>query len=127
MSDLAVFASGSLSRLSHAVARLEKRGGVLRRSCPTDPRYVEAVLTDAGTAFMTEIAPAHVAEARRLVIDVLTPRQVGQLETIARRVVGAAAPYTAQLLDEGLAALPDVGEAGAALRRRHAAEAAKDD
>jgi DNA-binding MarR family transcriptional regulator len=109
MSDLALFASGSLSRLSHAVGRLERKGWVLRRSCPTDPRYVEAVLTDAGAAFMTEIAPAHVAEARRLVIDVLSPRQVGQLEAIARSVVGAAAPYTARLLDEGIAALPDVG------------------
>jgi DNA-binding MarR family transcriptional regulator len=127
MSDLAVFASGSLSRLSHAVGRLEKKGWVLRRSCPADPRYVEAVLTDAGAAFMMEIAPAHVAEARRLVIDVLTARQVGQLEVIARRVVGAAAPYTAQLLDEGLVALPDVGVAGAAFGRRRAAEAAKDD
>ena len=127
MSDLALFASGSLSRLSHAVGRLEKKGWVLRRSCPSDPRYVEAVLTDAGAAFMTQIAPAHVAEARRLVIDVLTARQVGQLEAIARRVVGVAAPYTADLLDEGLAALPDGGVAGAASRRRSAAEAASDD
>jgi DNA-binding MarR family transcriptional regulator len=102
MSDLALFASGSLSRLSHAVGRLEKRGLVLRRSCTTDPRYVEAVLTDAGVAFMTQIAPAHVAEARRLVFDALTPRQVGQLEQIARSVLGEAAPYAAQLLNEGL-------------------------
>ncbi len=122
MSDLAAFASGSLSRLSHAVGRLERKGWVLRRSCPTDPRYVEAVLTEAGAAFMTEIAPAHVAEARRLVIDVLTPRQVGQLEQIARRVVGAAAPYTAELLDEGLSAPPDEGAAGAASRLRRARE-----
>lgn len=102
MSDLALFASGSLSRLSHAVARLEKKGWVLRRSCASDPRYVEAVLTDAGAAFMREIAPGHVAEARRLVIDALTPRQVAQLEKIARTVVGVAAPYTAELIDQGI-------------------------
>ena len=104
MSDLALFASGSLSRLSHAVGRLEKRGWVVRRTCPSDPRYVEAVLTDAGMRLMEEVAPGHVAEARRLVIDVLTARQVTALESIARRVVQAAAPATGDLLAKGLAA-----------------------
>jgi len=104
MSDLALFASGSLSRLSHAVGRLEKRGWVLRRTCPSDPRYVEAVLTDAGLRLMHEVAPGHVAEARRLVIDTLTARQVTALEAIARRVVQAAAPATGELLTKGLAA-----------------------
>ena len=113
MSDLALFASGSLSRLSHAVGRLEKRGWVLRRPCASDPRYVEAVLTDAGRRVMEDIAPGHVAEARRLVMDALTPRQVTQLETIARRVVRAASPSTGDLLDEGLAAGPDEGLAAA--------------
>ena len=56
-------------------------------------------------------------------IDALTPRQVGQLEAIARRVVGVAAPYTAELLDEGLAALPDANAAGTAFRRHRVAEA----
>jgi DNA-binding MarR family transcriptional regulator len=104
MSDLALFASGSLSRLSHAVGRLEKRGWVVRRTCPSDPRYVEAVLTDSGMRLMEEVAPGHVAEARRLVIDVLTARQVTALEAIARRVVQAAAPATGELLAKGLAA-----------------------
>jgi DNA-binding MarR family transcriptional regulator len=104
MSDLALFASGSLSRLSHAVGRLEKRGWVLRRTCASDPRYVEAVLTDAGLRLMQDVAPGHVSEARRLVIDVLTARQVTALESIARRVVQAAAPATGELLAKGLAA-----------------------
>ena len=104
MSDLALFASGSLSRLSHAVGRLEKRGWVVRRTCPSDPRYVEAVLTDAGMRLMEEVAPGHVAEARRLVLDALTARQVTALETIARRVVQSAAPATGELLAKGLAA-----------------------
>jgi DNA-binding MarR family transcriptional regulator len=103
MSDLALFASGSLSRLSHAVGRLEKRGWVVRRACTTDPRYVEAVLTDDGLRHMEQVAPGHVTEARRLVLDALTARQVAQLEAIARRVVRAAAPATADLLDEGIA------------------------
>src|SRR5215472_7171464 len=50
MSDLAANASGSLSRLSHVVSRLEKRGWVRREPCPGDGRYVNAVLTDEGMA-----------------------------------------------------------------------------
>jgi len=120
MSDLALFASGSLSRLSHAVGRLERRGWVTRRSCPSDPRYVEAVLTDAGLDTMRLIAPGHVGEARRLVFDALSARQVTQLEQIARAVVAAAAPTTADLLDKGLADTPDGGRAAAASAARPA-------
>jgi DNA-binding MarR family transcriptional regulator len=126
MSDLALFASGSLSRLSHAVDRLEKRGWVVRRTCATDPRYVEAVLTDAGQRLMEQIAPGHVAEARRLVIDALSARQVAQLESIARRVVRAAAPSTGDLLDAGLSGSPDQGVLGAAARLRRTRESATD-
>jgi len=102
MSDLALFASGSLSRLSHAVGRLEKRGWVTRRSCPSDPRYVEAVLTDPGLDAMRLIAPGHVAEARRLVFDALSARQVTQLEQIALAIVRVSAPDTAELIDHGV-------------------------
>jgi DNA-binding MarR family transcriptional regulator len=116
MSDLALFASGSLSRLSHAVGRLEKRGWVTRRTCPSDPRYVEAVLTEAGLDTMRLIAPGHVAEARRLVFDGLSARQVSQLEHIALAIVRASAPDTAALIDDGIAGKS--GVAGAVARRR---------
>ena len=116
MSDLALFASGSLSRLSHAVGRLEKRGWVTRRSCPSDPRYVEAVLTEAGLDTMRLIAPGHVGEARRLVFDGLSARQVSQLEQIALAIVRASAPDTAQLIDDGIAGTS--GVAGSVARRR---------
>ena len=45
MSDLAILANGSLSRLSHVVTRLERRGWVRREACPGDGRYTNAVLT----------------------------------------------------------------------------------
>lgn len=48
MSDLAAMASGSLSRLSHVVSRLEARGWVRREACPGDGRFINAVLTDDG-------------------------------------------------------------------------------
>lgn len=97
MSDLAAFASGSPSRLSHAVARLEKQGYVERRPAADDPRSVEAVLTDAGRRKMRVSAPAHVREVRRLLVDVLTPAQMQQLGRISLKVLDVTAPHTAAL------------------------------
>ena len=43
MSRLAVLANSELSRLSHLMSRLEKRGFVLREPDPADGRYKAAV------------------------------------------------------------------------------------
>jgi DNA-binding MarR family transcriptional regulator len=90
MSELAACTLSSRSRLSHAVARLEERGWVLRADCETDRRGQIATLTDAGHEVLVAAAPGHVAAVRRFVIDGLTPDQVVQLaeigETIVRRV-----------------------------------------
>jgi DNA-binding MarR family transcriptional regulator len=72
MSHLAVFANSELSRLSHLMARLEKRGLVRREPDPTDGRFTCAILTDAGYEVLVEAAPGHVGEVRRLVFDPLT-------------------------------------------------------
>jgi DNA-binding MarR family transcriptional regulator len=83
MSDLAVLANGSLSRLSHAVAKLERRGWVRRHPCPEDGRITLATLTDAGLDKIRESAPAHVESVRRLVIDMLNEDQLRQLGEIS--------------------------------------------
>ena len=82
MSDLADASESSRSRLSHAVARLEKNGWVRRESCPTDRRGAFAILTDAGFAALANAAPAHVESVRRHLFDRLTREQVGQLAAI---------------------------------------------
>jgi DNA-binding MarR family transcriptional regulator len=79
MSDLAVMAAGSLSRLSHVVSRLEKRGWVRREPCPGDGRFVNAVLTEAGWDKVVATAPGHVESVRRLVVDVLSPPELAAL------------------------------------------------
>ena len=89
MSRLAVLASGSLTRLSRVVDRLDTRGWVCRRPDPTDGRTTLAVLTDAGWEKVVETAPGHVAEVRRLVFDQLTSSQVRQLHAIGSRVLRA--------------------------------------
>ena len=90
MSELSTYTQGSPSRLSHAVARLERAGWIERRSA--EARCVNAHLTEAGRRKLAESAPAHVREVRRLVIDQLTPEQLDALGAAARLVVGQIEP-----------------------------------
>jgi DNA-binding MarR family transcriptional regulator len=92
MSDLAAVATGSLSRLSHTVKKLEQAGWVQRRPDPADARTTLATLTETGLAKLAAAAPGHVAEVRRLVVDVLSPEQFAQLGDAARAVAGRVLP-----------------------------------
>ncbi|MFI6922332.1 MarR family winged helix-turn-helix transcriptional regulator [Nonomuraea spiralis] len=92
MSLLAEYAGASLSRLSNVIARLEKRGWVTRSPDPASGRTTLAALTEEGMAVVTEAAPRHVAEVRRLVIDPLTKTQQRQLGAIATRILRAVDP-----------------------------------
>ena len=98
MSELATLARGSLSRLSHAVTRLETAGWVARRACGGAGRRTEVLLTAAGRRKLEESAPDHVREVRRLVIDALTPEQLENLGTAARRIVAVSDPEIAATL-----------------------------
>jgi len=103
--DLAALAYFSLSRLSHAVTKLEKRGWVRREPDPTDKRSTTVVLTDVGAAAQAAAAPGHVDLVRQVMFSRLTRTQVRQLTRISRT-----------LLDT-LAALPDEPPAPAAYPR----------
>ncbi|MER5602247.1 MarR family transcriptional regulator [Streptomyces sp. NPDC002265] len=87
MSELAVLANSELSRLSHLIGRLEKRGYVRREPDPTNGRYTHAILTDAGHAHLVEAAPGHVARVRELIYDVLDPTEVHGLGTAAKKII----------------------------------------
>lgn len=89
MSELAVFAEGSLPRLSQVVGRLERRGWVSRGPDPADGRCTLASLTDEGWAKVAQTAPGHVEEVRRLVFDQLTSAQIRELPDMGRRIVAA--------------------------------------
>jgi DNA-binding MarR family transcriptional regulator len=92
MSELAMLANGSLSRMSHVVNRLEKRGWVCRTPDPADGRYTLATLTDDGWQKVVDTAPGHVAAVRHLVFDPLTRAQTRQLREIGHRVLNAIDP-----------------------------------
>lgn len=87
MSSLATLANGSLSRLSHAAKRLEKRGWIRRHTSPTDRRVTLATLTEEGYAKLVEVAPAHVESVRAAVFDALTDEQVLELGSICGTVI----------------------------------------
>jgi DNA-binding MarR family transcriptional regulator len=101
MTELANASTYSKSRLSHAVARLEERGWVLRRECPTDRRGQIAQLTDEGFAALAAAAPGHVDQVRKSLIDVLTPEQVRQLGEISAMIIAAcpSAPRSCEETD----------------------------
>jgi DNA-binding MarR family transcriptional regulator len=87
MSALAAFAHGSLSRLSHAVKRMEDRGWVQRAPSPVDGRLTEATLTAIGSDTLNSASPGHVAKVRELVFDELDPDQIHQLGVIGERIL----------------------------------------
>ena len=87
MTELAYRASSSLSRLSHVVSRLAKRGWVLKQSCTNDGRVSEVVLTEAGRAMVVRAAPDHARRVQELVIEPLTQRQLKALGDSAAAVV----------------------------------------
>jgi DNA-binding MarR family transcriptional regulator len=86
MTDLAAITQSSQSRLSHAVAKLERNGWVRRRPCPFDRRSTLAELTDEGFTALAAAAPGHVRSVRENLFDLISPEQVRQL----REICGAA-------------------------------------
>jgi DNA-binding MarR family transcriptional regulator len=79
MTELAESMFNTKSGLTYQVNQLEAAGLVCRHSCPSDTRGVVAIITDKGRRLLTKAAPDHIAEVRKLFIDVLTPEQLAVL------------------------------------------------
>jgi DNA-binding MarR family transcriptional regulator len=88
MGELAERTGSSRSRLSHAVAGLERDGWVRRESCPTDRRGAVAVLTAKGARALRDAAPGHVRGVRRHLFDQLGAPQQRALRSISDAVLG---------------------------------------
>ncbi|MGW4318027.1 MarR family winged helix-turn-helix transcriptional regulator [Streptomyces sp. NPDC004684] len=95
MTELARDAKITRSRLSHAVARLEKNGWVRREDCPSDKRGQFAVLTDEGREVLGRTAPGHVAAVRQALFDRLSPEQQKSLGEIMQIVAEGLQPNEA--------------------------------
>lgn len=75
------------SRLSHHLARMQRRDLVTREDCPDDARGAFIVLTETGREAIERAAPAHVNTVRDLVFDQLTAEQVSSMHDIAEQVL----------------------------------------
>ena len=87
MTDLAGLMHFSLSRLSHAVARMERVGHLRREVVSGAGRRTDVVLTDQGHAALVAAAPGHVAAVRTHLVERLTAEQLVQLHEISRALL----------------------------------------
>lgn len=85
--DLARTVDWEKSRLSHQLTRMEQRGLVERRECPTDARGAFISLTMAGRAAIEGAAPQHVEAVRGHFMDLLTEDEIDVLTRISGRVL----------------------------------------
>ncbi|WP_031515844.1 MarR family winged helix-turn-helix transcriptional regulator, partial [Streptomyces sp. NRRL F-5123] len=92
MSELADASLSSRSRLSHAVAALERNGWVERRPADGDRRGWVCALTSAGFDALAAAAPGHVTTVREHLFDVLTPEQLAVLRQIGQAITAGLQP-----------------------------------
>ncbi|MEU9343534.1 MarR family transcriptional regulator [Streptomyces sp. NPDC048278] len=85
--DLARALEWEKSRMSHHIARMVKRGLVVRDECPEDGRGAFVVITDEGRAMIEAAAPRHVEAVRELFLDHVTPSELRLLARVSERVV----------------------------------------
>lgn len=89
MTALAEALQWERSRLSHQVARMERRGLVQRTSCPTDGRGAYADVTEDGMREIEQAAPHHVATVRRAFLDRLNEQDQLELARLLELVEGS--------------------------------------
>ncbi|MET3803155.1 DNA-binding MarR family transcriptional regulator [Nakamurella sp. UYEF19] len=83
LSELARRCNFSQSRLSHAVARMEESGWVVREDAGTARPSTYARLTDTGAGVQATAAIGHDRAVRELVFGGLTTAQADQLRILA--------------------------------------------
>jgi DNA-binding MarR family transcriptional regulator len=79
-SELAAAIDWERSRLSHHLARMERRGLIRRDECATDNRGAEVSLTHDGAAMFRGATTPHTLAIKKHFADALTP---GQFEALA--------------------------------------------
>jgi DNA-binding MarR family transcriptional regulator len=92
MTALSAVTNSTLARLSHVIARLEKRGFVARTPCAEDRRATNASLTELGWQKVLATAPGHVVTVRDSVIDVLDGQDIADLDRIMGRILSRLDP-----------------------------------
>lgn len=92
MSELANYANSTLSRLSRAAVRLEKRGWIRREPDPEDGRFTLAILLEPGRSAVSDAEPGHVALVREVVLDAMTSEQADTVRDAAKAISARLRP-----------------------------------
>lgn len=75
------------SRLSHHLARMEKRGLVVREECEEDARGLTVRLTEAGRRAIEGAAPGHAECVQRTFFDLISNKELKTLGAVFDRVI----------------------------------------
>ena len=87
LKELAQTLQFSISRVSHAVTRLETLGMVARSPTPQAGKAFQATLTTAGLEVLRRVAPIQAEAIQQHVFGALTNGQVENLDRIAVAIV----------------------------------------
>lgn len=85
--ELATSLEWEKSRLSHHLARMQKRGLITREECDDDGRGNFVVLSPEGRAAIEGAAPGHVETVRELVFDAVGDDDLDALARITAAVL----------------------------------------
>lgn len=83
-SELAKTIDWERSRLSHHLARMERRGLIRRDDCATDSRGAEVFLTGGGARVFRRATAPHMRAIKKHFADALRPEQFEALADILR-------------------------------------------
>ena len=86
MAHLADALCHSRSRITHTVARMERRGLLERAESPEDGRGVLAAMTDQGMALLEKAAHVHVTGVRDNVVDLASDEDFAALGRVMNAV-----------------------------------------
>jgi DNA-binding MarR family transcriptional regulator len=87
MSSLATRTNASLSRLSHVITKLEKRGWVCRSRSDLSKRVTMVKMTEPGYAKLVDAAPQHVEFVHSLIYEGLSDEDVEHLRRLMTHVL----------------------------------------
>ncbi len=105
--ELGMAADWEKSRLSHHLTRMERRGLVERRVCPSDSRGAVVALTPAGRTAIEQAAPFHVGQVRRLFLSAMSGEELTTLATICDALLARLGPPAEEELCAELASSCD--------------------
>lgn len=90
--DLGTNLGWDRSRLSHLLKRMEAKGLLTRKNCPTDARGLDVEITVDGRKAIEQAAPCHVEFVRTHFFDQLTRAEQDALASVSQKIIATLQP-----------------------------------